>query len=122
MPDDEDPNETPPEETTPVVDERDQRIATLEAALTEATSQVEALSQAVFTAQVGSLGLLVDPAEMPYDPALVNDPDALQAAVSALLVAKPYLAKMRVSGDIDQGPRDEVTPPVSLTGILKQFA
>lgn len=118
-PDNEDQTETG--ETTEVVDARDQRIAELEAQLAEATATADALSQALFTSNVSSLNMLVAPEEMPYDPALLTDSDALVAAVSALIEQKPYLAKRRVSGDIDQGPREEGTAPPSLMSTLKQF-
>lgn len=109
------------ETEAPAVDPRDQRIADLEAQLAEATATADALSQALFTANVGSLNMLVNPAEMPYDAGLLTDSDALTAAVLALIEEKPYLAKRRVTGDIDQGPREEGAAPPSLMSTLKAF-
>lgn len=53
-------------------------------------------------------GRLINPDELPYDEAHLDDADALTAAIDALLEAKPYLsAKPTPTGDIGQGPRGD---------------
>lgn len=127
-PDDEerDEEETPSEETEeapPEEDPRDARIVELESALANATTQLDAMSQGLFAAQVAATGRLVDPSGLPYDAALVNNPEALDAAITALLLASPHLGRIVVSGDVDQDARDEVEPPApNLLSILKEFA
>ena len=111
------------EEEAPEEDLRDQRIAELETALANSAAQVDALSQGLFAAQVAATGRLVDPSGLPYDAALVNNPEALDAAITALLLASPHLGRIVVSGDVDQDARDEVEPPApNLLSILKEFA
>ena len=119
----ESPPEEAPEEEAPEEDLRDQRIAELEAALASAATQIESLSQGLFYSQVAATGRLVDPSGLPYDAALVNNAEAMDAAITALLLASPWLGKIVVEGDVDQDARDEVTPPApNLLGILKEFA
>lgn len=112
-------DQTPDE--TPEEDPRDQRIAELEMALAAASAQVDALSQGLFASQVDATGRLIDPGSMPYAPELLNAPEALDAAITALLLSSPWMGKVQVSGDVDQDARDEVTPPApNLLSILKE--
>src|SRR5438874_9059396 len=67
------------EDDAPEEDPNAARIAELESALASATTQLEAMSQGLFYAQVAATDLLVDPSGLPYDPALVNNPEAMQA-------------------------------------------
>lgn len=117
----EDQSEDTEEDAPEVIDPRDERIALLEAQLAEATANADALSQALFTSRVGATGLVVDPEALPYDGSLLHDEDALRAAIVALIQAKPYLSRMRPTGDIDQGAREEVTAPPGLMATLKEF-
>ena len=64
------------------------------------------LAARVFRLEVAATGRLADPSDLPYDAALLESPDALQAAVEALLTAKPHLASRRPSGSVDQGVRE----------------
>jgi hypothetical protein len=114
------PEPEPEEEAPAEVDPRDARIAELEAALTEVTTNAEARAQALFTARVDATGLTLDPTALPYDAALLDDSEALSAAIEALLVAKPLLRRIAVTGDVDQGAKEEVAP-FSLMGAMKSF-
>lgn len=68
----------------------------------EAESKVESLQRSLFAERLARLDLVVDPEAVPYDPALLDDDDALEAHVEALLDAKPYLKKRKAGGDIGQ--------------------
>jgi|GEM_PF-3872929 len=81
----------------------------------------DTLAQALFTARVAALGQLADPADLPYDEALLNDPDGLTAAVAALLDSKPHLAVRRPRGNIGQG-LSEASATVDLAGLLRASA
>jgi hypothetical protein len=61
---------------------------------------------------------------MPFAPELLNQPEALDAAITALLLSSPWLGKIVVDGDVDQDAKDEITPPAApnLLEIMKQFA
>jgi hypothetical protein len=81
--DESDVEDEPAEDETPEVDERDTRIAELEAVVGELTAALEAANERV-------------------------------AELSAGLI--------KVSGDVDQDARDEVTPPApNLLSIMKEF-
>jgi hypothetical protein len=115
-------DDTNAEDTTDDTPEVDARVAELEAALAAANAQIEVLNQALFTFQVGELGLLADPATMPYNADLASDPDAMKAAVLALIAAQPNLAKIVVTGDVDQDARDDVNPPpFNLLSVMKEM-
>ncbi|KRE38216.1 hypothetical protein ASG73_04435 [Janibacter sp. Soil728] len=69
----------------------------------EATEALLPLQERLHGALVGATGRLADPSDLPFDPAHLEDEDALTAAIDALLEAKPHLAPRRVSGDVGQG-------------------
>ena len=79
------------------------------------------LAARLHTALVAATGRLADPSDLEFDDAHLDDEDALNAAVDALLARKPHLASRRPVGSIGQGataPADSV----SLAGILRQNA
>ncbi|MCG7429036.1 hypothetical protein [Dermacoccus nishinomiyaensis] len=79
------------------------------------------LAARLHTALVAATGRLADPSDLPFDDAHLEDADALNAAVDALLARKPHLASRRPVGSIGQGatsPADRV----SLAGILRHNA
>lgn len=61
------------------------------------------LAARLHTALVAATGRLADPEDLPFDQAHLDDPEALTAAVDALLEAKPHLASRKPTGDIGQG-------------------
>src|SRR5690625_4038957 len=70
--------------------------------LRERESEVDKLQRQLFAERLQRLDLVVDHDAVPYDPALLDDDDALQEHVEGLLAAKPYLRKRKVSGNIGQ--------------------
>ena len=79
------------------------------------------LAARLHTALVAATGRLADPSDLEFDDAHLEDADALNAAVDALLARKPHLASRRPIGSIGQGataPADSV----SLAGILRHNA
>lgn len=73
------------------------------------------------TALVAATGRLADPTDLPFDDAHLSDPDALTAAVDALLQAKPHLASRKPTGDIGQGV-SAASDSFSLSALLKTNA
>lgn len=84
-------------------------------------SDRDALAQRLQATLVAQTGRLVDGADdlVPFDEAHLTDPDALSAALDALLEARPYLAKpQRPSGDVGQG-RGSTPAPFSLLDAMR---
>lgn len=70
--------------------------------LRERESDVAALQRQLFAERLQRLDLVVDVDAVAFDPALLDEPNALQEHVEQLLDAKPYLRKRKVSGNIGQ--------------------
>lgn len=85
----------------------------------EAAEALEPLQQRLFTLLVEKTGRLADPSDLAFDAALLDE--GLDAAIDALLAAKPHLASRRVVGDIGQGAGTPVED-FSLAGILRASA
>lgn len=83
-------------------------------------AQADAYAQRLHTALVAASGRLADPADLEFDAEHLNDPDALTAALDALLADKPHLASRKPVGDIGQGQRGGSSQPFSLLGLLKE--
>ncbi len=79
------------------------------------------LAERLHVALTAATGRLADPTDLPFDPAHLDDEDALTAAVDALLARKPHLASRRPAGSVGQGA---TTAPatVNLAGILRRNA
>lgn len=78
------------------------------------------LAHRLHTALVAADGRLADPADLPFDEANLDDPEALTAAVTALVKTKPGLRAQQIRGDVGAGDRG--TPkkaPVDLIGIMR---
>lgn len=83
--------------------------------------QTDALAHRLHTALAAATGRLADPTDLPFDEAHLDDPDALNAAVDALLAGKPHLANRTPRGDVGQGASDSGAN-VSLAGLLRAGA
>ena len=78
-------------------------------------------ARALFAARVAATGRLADPSDLPFDPELVDDMDALKAAIDELLEAHPHYASRTPRGDIGQGATT-TSDTVDLAGILRARA
>lgn len=90
--------------------------------LAQVRAQVDNLGRQLFRARVEQTGLLIDPEDMPYDAALVDDPDALSAAVNDLVEHKPHLRTVATGGDLPAFGGGADPSAVSLTGLLRNNA
>lgn len=79
------------------------------------------LAHKLHSTLVDATGRLMDPSDLEFDEAHLDDPEALTAAIDALLEAKPYLAKRTPKGDIGQGASEGSTT-VDLAGMLRARA
>lgn len=85
-----------------------------------AEGRVSELERALFTERVRALDVLADPADLPYDPDALEDPDALRAAVTDLVAKRPHLRRRGVAGG-ETGAREQhdSADPVSLLGLMR---
>lgn len=84
-------------------------------------AQADAYAQRLHTALVAATGRLADPTDLEFDAEHLDDPDALTAALDALLADKPHLASRKPVGDIGQGQRGGSSQPFSLLDTLKSL-
>lgn len=70
---------------------------------------------------VRATGRLANPAELAFDSSHLEDPDALDSAITATLLDRPYLASRTPRGDVGQGNRGSTDQPVSLLAHLKNL-
>lgn len=109
------------EDTTETV-ENMRKLRSEAKALRERTKASEArteeLSRALFTARVEATGRVANPAEIAYAPDLLDDSDALNAAIDAAIEARPYIRRT-VTGDAGQGQRSENLTPTDFSGLFR---
>lgn len=85
-------------------------------------TQVRELQERLHRVSVEQTGSLADPADLPFDAAHLESPEALQTAIASLLEAKPHLKARRFVGDVGQGNRESANAGVDLLGILRSRA
>ena len=79
------------------------------------------LAKRLHVALVAATGRLADPTDLEFDQQHLDDPDALVAAIDALVAVKPHLASRRPLGNVGQG-LSEQPASVSLASILRAGA
>lgn len=80
------------------------------------------LAARLHTALVQATGKLADPSDLPFDEAHLDDPEALDAAIEALIASKPHLASRTPRGNIGQGVSGKSEEDFSLAGWLGGMA
>lgn len=88
----------------------------------ERAGKVDELGARLHAALVKETGRLQDPTDIPFDPAHLEDPAALTAAIDGLLASKPHLASRRPQGFIPQGATAEAKTGPTLGGLLRGAA
>lgn len=83
--------------------------------------QADDLAAKLHTALVTATGKLMDPSDLEFNEAHLEDPEKLTAAIDELLEAKPYLGKRTPKGDIGQGASG-ASETVDLAGMLRSRA
>lgn len=79
------------------------------------------LARRLHTALVAATGRLHDPSDLEFNEDHLEDAEALQNAVEALLGQKPHLASRKPSGSIGQGATGSASG-VDLAGMLRARA
>ena len=83
-------------------------------------TRVRDLEQQLHRLQVQQTGALADPADLPFDAAHLESPEALQGAIDALLADKPHLkARSFAPGGAAQGAKGTAPAGVDLLGMLR---
>lgn len=89
--------------------------------LRETESELERIRGELWTARVEALGLLADPADLPFDPDALEDPAKLRELADELLTRKPHLRSRRIRTRAGQG-EGASDGEFSLAGLLRQRA
>jgi hypothetical protein len=115
--------ETPDVETEPETFDREyvQKLRTENAKYRTRAQQTDDLGRRLHAELVKATGRLADPVDLAYDEEHLSDPEKLNAAIDALIEAKPHFKSRKpVGGDIGQGNRGPAAaPPPSLLGHIR---
>lgn len=84
----------------------------------EKARKAEDYARELFHARVAATGRLADADDLPFDEALLDDRDALLAAVEDLVARKPHMGSRTPRGDVGQGLSGS-SATVDLAGILR---
>lgn len=79
------------------------------------------LAHRLHSALVEASGRLQDASDLPYDESHLDDPEALETAISELLAKKPHLGSRKPAGNIGQGASN-TTDTIDLAAMLRSRA
>lgn len=83
--------------------------------------ELEEIRGELWTARVEALGMLADPADLPYEPEALEDPDRLRELAEQLIEQKPHLRTRRIRARAGQG-EGGAGGEFSLAGMLRRGA
>ena len=84
-------------------------------------TQVRELQQQLHRVKVEQTGKLADPSDLEFDPAHLDDPEALAQAIEAVLADRPHLKARRFDpAGAAQGPKQGGGGQVNLADIMRQ--
>lgn len=84
----------------------------------EHAERADTYAKRLHTELVRGKGVLADPTDLAFDADHLDDEEKLNAALNALVTAKPHL-KARKFGDVGQGRTGDNQPPADLGAILR---
>ena len=79
------------------------------------------LAHRLHNALTAATGRLADPSDLPYEESHLDDPEALETAISELLAKKPHLGSRKPAGNIGQGVSSS-TGAVDLAAMMRARA
>ena len=79
------------------------------------------LAHRLHNALTAATGRLQDASDLPYDESHLDDPEALETAISELLAKKPHLGSRKPAGNIGQGASN-TTDTIDLAAMLRSRA
>ncbi len=111
--DDEDPDTFPRDYVEKLRDEN--------AKYRQRAQKADDLAHRLHNALTAATGRLADPSDLPYEESHLDDPEALETAISELLAKKPHLGSRKPAGNIGQGV-SRSTHAVDLAAMLRARA
>lgn len=83
---------------------------------------VDELKGQILALLVEKDGRLADPADLPFEPEYLKDPEALYQAITDLITRKPGLKARGAHGDVGAGQGNKGAPkPIDLIDIIKNL-
>ena len=129
--------EAPEQETTPTPEEpateptdeeqdtfpRDyvEKLRDENAKYRQRAQKADDLAHRLHNALTAATGRLQDPSDLEYDESHLDDPEALETAITELLAKKPHLGSRKPTGNIGQGVNSS-TDAVDLAAMLRARA
>ncbi|WP_209323866.1 hypothetical protein [Brevibacterium renqingii] len=111
--DDEDPDTFPRDYVEKLRDEN--------AKYRQRAQKADDLAHRLHNALTAATGRLADPSDLPYEESHLDDPEALETAISELLAKKPHLGSRKPAGNIGQGVSSS-TDAVDLAAMMRARA
>lgn len=102
-----------------VVEDLRRESATYRDRAKTAEARADELARALFAARVEATGKLADAGDLDFDAELLDDADALDAAIDALIEKRPHYAKRRVSGAVGQGNQDSAASAPTFSDLFR---
>lgn len=87
-----------------------------------AERRAELLARELFRSRVADLDVLADPDDLPYSDELLEDGEALRAAVSELVERKPHLRARRAAGSLGLHEPGRAGDGFTLTEVMRRHA
>ena len=83
---------------------------------------VDELKAQILALLIEKDGRLADPADLPFEPEYLKDPEALYQAITDLITRKPGLKARGARGDVGAGQGNKGAPkPIDLIDIIKNL-
>ena len=96
-----------------------ERSAGYRARAKDAEARTAELERALFTERVRALDVLADPSDLPFDAALLEDPDALRAAADDLVARRPHYRRRGIAAGTGSREEAGTGSGVSLLGLMR---
>lgn len=96
-----------------------ERSAGYRARAKDAEARTAELERALFTERVRALDVLADPSDLPFDAALLDDPDALRSAADDLVARRPHYRRRGVAAGTGSHEETAAGTGVSLLGLMR---
>ena len=114
-------NEEPTEEQDTFPRDYVEKLRDENAKYRQRAQKADDLAHRLHNALTAATGRLADPSDLPYDESHLDDPEALQRAISELLAKKPHLGSRKPVGNIGQGVSSS-TDAVDLAAMMRARA
>ena len=114
-------NEEPTEEQDTFPRDYVEKLRDENAKYRQRAQRADDLAHRLHNALTEATGRLADPSDLPYEESHLDDPEALETAITELLAKKPHLGSRKPSGNIGQGV-SQTTDTIDLAAMLRSRA